>query len=105
MGQLYNYIRITGPQPEVGMGATVIHWTDRSPATITRVSKSGKIIWIRMDNFKRTDKNGMSEMQTYRYTRGDGPEIRVTLCKDGQWRRKGEKVGIGRREKYHDFSF
>lgn len=105
MSQLANHVRIKSPAPQVGMGATIFHYTDRSPATVTRVSKTGKIAWIRRDKYKRVDNNGMSEAQTYEYSPGEGKEVRVTLCADGQWRSKGEKVAFGHREKYHDFSF
>lgn len=107
MSQLYNHIKISCPEPTVGMGATIIHWTDRSPATVVRISKSGKTCWIKADKAERVDSNGMSEAQEYTYTpHPEGKEIRVFKRKCGQWFTKGgEKVGLGRREKYHDYSF
>lgn len=38
--------------PEVGMGATINHYSDRDAATIIAVSKSGRIITVREDHAK-----------------------------------------------------
>jgi hypothetical protein len=107
MNSVYNSVKLTGPQPMPGMPCTIIHYSDRSPATVIRVSSSGKTCWIRPCKAVRTDNNGMSEMQQYDYH--EVPEaklIRVFKRKCGQWfTTGGEKVGLGRREKYHDFSF
>jgi hypothetical protein len=100
------------PDPVVGMGATELHWTDRSPVTIIEVSKSGKSIKVQADNAKRVDDNGMSECQDYEYsTNPDGAIHTYTLRSNGRWVRKGEpmKQGgalrIGIREMYHDYGF
>jgi hypothetical protein len=94
--------------PEVGMGATINHWSDRSPATIIQVSPSRKQIVLREDHADRTDNNGMSECQEYTYTPDEGGRIyTATLRKDGRYRLTGSKesVTIGSRRKFHDFSF
>ena len=104
--------------PEVGMGATVLMWSDRSPATIVRVDrfKSGpskgevSAVWITGDTATRIDKNGMSDAQKYSYeTNWDGFKAKYTKRKDGRFRRVGEESGatlrIGSREKYYDYSF
>ncbi len=52
---------------EVGMGATIIHYSDRTPCTVIRVSETGKTCWIQEDTYTRADTNGMSESQTYTY--------------------------------------
>lgn len=104
------------PEPEVGMGATILGWTDRNPATIVavRTNKDGKAIEVQVqeDNYKRVDANGMSEMQDYEYTPNpEAPIRRYSLRNNGAWVRVGEtakggqRLAIGRREKYHDFSF
>lgn len=44
-GSLINLLSDAGKQtikPEVGMGITILSWTDRDAATIIEVSKSGK---------------------------------------------------------------
>lgn len=98
------------PTPDCGMGATLLHWTDRSPATIIEVK--GKTIRVQEDDAERVDNNGMSESQTYVFSRNPAGQVTVfTLRKNGAWVRKGEpmkggsKVRIGDRDKYHDFSF
>lgn len=108
MSQIWNHVKIQCAAPQIGMGATVFHYTDRSPATVVKMSESGKTVWIQVDQATRTDENGMSELQAYEYTPNPKGELmKVTLRRDGQWRveKKGLKVAFGRREKYHDFSF
>lgn len=107
-GSLNNLLAGTNPElkPEVGMGATLVSWTDRHPYTIVRVSPSGKTVWVKEDNYKRTDENGMSECQNYEFTSNDAsPEIMVRKKKNGQWASKGTKFTLGSRSKYHDYSF
>ena len=94
------------PAPEVAMGVTIVRWTDRDAGTITRVSPSKKTIWFREDNAKRTDKLGMTDSgQTYEFTANpEAPEHKAVL-RGGKWKSKGLSIIVGRREKYHDFSF
>jgi hypothetical protein len=95
------------PVPEVGMGATLVMWTDRKPATVIRISASGKTFWIQEDDAKRVDKNGMSDAQVYEYT--PDPEGIVHRCcrhRDGRYHTSGgTTVCIGVRSRYYDFSF
>lgn len=110
------------PEPFEGMGATLLGWTDRYPATVVQVckNKAGEVIEIAVqeDDAKRIDENGMSECQEYEYSRNpDGTCYRFKKDKKGMWReiRMGEKgrmvftggrgLRIGDREKYYDFSF
>lgn len=93
------------PVPEVGMGITILGWTDRRPGTITRVSKSGKVFWFKEDNAVRTDQNGMSESQTYEFSENpDAGEERANLTKRG-WKCSRGHVRVGERDKYYDYSF
>jgi hypothetical protein len=113
-GSLINHISGT-PQdmiPEVGMGATVLLWTDREPATVVSVSKSGKSLIVKGDHAERVDDNGMSEQQEYKFSPNpDAIGVEFTLRKNGQWVRKGEpmkggqRIILGKRSKYYDFSF
>lgn len=106
MTQLANILRVKSEKPEPGMGCTFFHYTDRSCGTVVRISASGKTVWVKADRAVRIDKNGMSECQHYRYERMEGPAIRVSLRKDGQWRdTSGMKVAFGFRDAYHDYSF
>lgn len=98
------------PAPQVGMGATVLLWTDRHAATIVSVEKNGKRIGIVEDEATRIDKNGMSESQEYSYAPGKGGVQYFTLRKNGAYVRegdsiKGTRIAIGARRHYHDFSF
>jgi hypothetical protein len=121
---LVNHIQsrsvIGQPQPVAGMGVTFLHWTDRSPGTIFRVFTVGKTTYIetRDDDYRRTDSNGMSEEQSYKYTTlVNGYKRNFRIGRKGLWEevRRNEagrwvKAGgcglqIGRRNAYHDFSF
>jgi|SRR5262252_5331264 len=94
------------PTPTVGMGVTILHWTDRSAGTITRVSPSGKTFWWKPDTAIRTDSNGMSDMQEYRYEPNpDATESRATLTKSGAWKSDGYQLRLGDRRAYHDYTF
>lgn len=95
-------------EPEVGMAATVVHWTDRTAATVVEVSKTGHKLVVQEDTATRTDSNGMSDAQSYSYERNpDGRLYEATRRKDGSYRLKGgdSRVLLGHREKYRDFSF
>ena len=98
--------------PVVGMGATIIGYTDRNPATVVEISKNGKTLTVQMDDAKRTDANGMSESQSYEFTSNpDGAKRVYTLRKNGQWIAQGDsiknggRIQLGHRSKYYDFSF
>lgn len=101
---------------EVGMGCTILMFTDRKPATVVEVIKrdNGKVhaIVIQEDRARRLDKNGFSESQDYEYTPNtDAFKATYTLRSNNRFVRKyddmntGQKVFVGKREKYHDFSF
>jgi hypothetical protein len=95
------------PEPEVGMGATILMFSDRHPATIVKVLTPRKIL-VQEDNAKRTDKNGMSESQDYTYTPNPKAPVRTfTRRKDGGWQesKSSPTLLIGTRDKYHDFSY
>lgn len=99
--------------PEVGMGATVLGWTDRYAATIVAVKgKDAGTVIIQLDHATRTDTNGMSDSQTYEYAPNtDAPRVTYTRRKNGHWVRQGEslkggtRLSIGQRNHHHDFSF
>lgn len=107
-GSLINHVISQGSSvtPEVGMGCTILHWTDRSPGTIISIHGTTKIV-VQEDTAIRTDKNGMSESQEYEYSRNiNGILYTFRKRKDGSWKNKaGEQLALGYREKYYDFSF
>lgn len=100
------------PAPIVGMGATVMYHTDRAAVTVVFVNEAGTRIETTRDTCKRTDNNGMSECQAYEYTSNMGAgRSSWTLRKDGSWVRAGDpirggqRVCLGSRDEYHDYSF
>jgi len=105
-----------------GMGVTVLCWTDRHAATIINVTKlASTVIYVREDKATRTDKNGMSESQSYEYRpnpagwlytfrqRRDGSWEQVVVnTKTGRLNKVeggGHGLRIGERDEYHDFGF
>lgn len=122
-GSLVNHLlsRSVNGQPvaEVGMGATLLAWTDRYPATIIEVLNEGKMVRVQEDSAVRVDVNGMSESQTYEFTANPAGRV-VTFRQraNGMWQevffnaetKRWNKVDglglrIGSRAKYYDFSF
>lgn len=121
VNHLYSRAVIGQPDPQVGMGATLLGWTDRYPGTVIEVFKIGKAVAIKVqaDKYKRIDKNGMSESQEYEYTQDPNGSVYVFKQSSdemwsqvhknqetGRWnvsRRKG--LRLGEREMYYDFSF
>jgi hypothetical protein len=117
VNNLYSHMTKDAPTPEVGMGATILMWTDRQAATVTAVE--GNIITVQEDTVTRIDDNGMSDMQEYRCEPNvngcvynfrmnkDGKYVEVRKNKEtGRWN-KAEGCGliIGFRRHYRDFSF
>lgn len=102
-------------EPEVGDGVTFVYWSDRKAGTVVEVErfKTGqragqvKAVLVTDDKAIRTDSNGMSDAQSYRFeTVWDGPRVRATIRKDGKWRTEGgTRVLIGERDAYYDYSF
>lgn len=125
-GSLINHLHsravIGQPAPEIGMGATLLGWTDRHAATITCVvTQDGKLvrIGVKQDIATRIDRNGMSESQEYSYTENpDAYTQYFRLNKRGMWegtrlnpdtkrwvKSEGCGLRIGERDEYYDFSF
>jgi len=123
-GSLINNIMsrsvIGEPLPEIGMGATMLSWTDRNPATIVAVFTKGKTqyIGVKEDNYQRTDNNGYSESQTYEFKFDHQAGIRYFRKNskgtwEGAWVNQDTgrfvkgcgSISIGQRNKYWDPSF
>jgi glyoxylate utilization-related uncharacterized protein len=123
-GSLVNHLYARGtkgqPEPVVGMGATFLHYTDRSAGTISKVETIKGVLYIEVqgDLSIRTDKNGFSESQVYTYIPQPDAHASRWRFKNDRWeqiylntetnRWKVSKNGglrIGSRETYHDFSF
>jgi hypothetical protein len=105
-GSLMNhlYSGAAMPAPGVGMGATILCWTDRHAGTIVKITPTQ--IHVQRDSAKRTDKNGMSEAQTYEYTADPSGLIEIFRnTKKGYRNTAGNGLLIGTRRAYHDYPF
>lgn len=95
-------------QPEVGMGATFVQWSDREAGTIIEVSKTGhRLVW-QEDRATRIDTNGMSDAQQYSYESDPGgSRLTFTRRRDGSYRLLGSqsRLLLGVRDKHYDYSF
>lgn len=95
-------------QPEVGMGATLVSWSDRHAGTIASVSRTGhQILWQR-DRAIRMDERGMTDAQEYRYERDANAAFETfTRRRDGTYRVKGgtSRLLLGVRDEHYDYSF
>ena len=104
-GNLINRLmeRGHGPTPEIGMGATECCYSDRHAYTIIKITPC--TISVQRDIATRTDKNGMSESQSYSYE--PDPKGRVIVLRKTKrgWRYKGTGFRIGERDEYYDYSF
>lgn len=106
------------PEPQVGMGATILAWTDRYAGTITEVRPNG-VITVQDDQAIRVDQNGMSECQESRYEPNPhGPLRHFRRRRNGVWSEvefnpetnrwkfsDGLGLRIGERQHYYDYSF
>lgn len=117
-GSLVNYMmgNSTKPTPEVGMGCTLLFWSDRYAGTIIKIENN--IIHVQQDNATRIDKNGISEDQEYEYTpnpkgamyyfrirKGKLVQVRLNM-ETNRWNIANEcNLSIGTRRQYYDFSF
>ncbi len=105
-GSLCNHLlsgTVGEPTPKVGMGATILMWTDRHAATIVKVTPTQ--IHVRRDKATRVDKNGLSECQEYIYEEDSAADVEIFRKTKRGWRRSGVALRIGDRREYHDFSF
>jgi hypothetical protein len=92
------------PKPEVGMGATILMWTDRKACTIVKVTRTQ--VHVQEDKAIRTDDYGMSDCQSYRYERDEAAPVMIfRLRKNGAYKGPGGQLRIGDRSAYHDYSF
>lgn len=105
-GSVVNHLMSAGGPalPAVGDGATVLGWSDRHAATVIKVTP--KTVTVREDTAIRTDANGMSEVQRYRYEPNPEGRVHVYRWTKRGWRsRTGGGVAFGVRREYYDFSF
>ena len=96
--------------PKVGDKCTMHLWSDSDPCQITKVSKSGKTIWIRRNKTEhdKTKEGGMGHQNWIIHeNKFEGEEMKITKRKNGQWRETGSNcyVALGQWHKYYDWSF
>ena len=116
-GSFFNHLMANSMSlPEVGKGATILHWTDRSAYFVNKVSADGKEVEIERAKAIRTDDLGMSDAQDYRYERIPGHEPLTLKFTYGKWRRvytnsEGTRettpvnIIFGTMREYYDYSF
>jgi len=107
-GSLMNHIMSqcgNATDPKIGMGCTMLSYTDRHAGTIVKMTP--KSITVQEDKAIRLDKNGMSESQQYEFAADpNGRRETFRLRKNGEYvSTGGRRLLIGKRDKYHDYSF
>ena len=96
--------------PKVGDKCTMHLWSDSHACQVTRVSKSGKTMWIKKNKVK-VDPNsdgGMGHQDWLIYENEfEGDEMKITLRRNGKWRETGSNcyVSLGQWHEYYDWSF
>lgn len=100
-------------------GATTLSWTDRNACTVIALFKRGKYdyITVQEDKATRTDNLGMSDSQSYEYSRDeygtkstfritDKGFVRVYIDHDSlRYKKTNGGLMIGRRDHHYDYSF
>lgn len=128
---LVNHVLTTqsgAPVAVSGMGCTICYWSDRHAATVIGVYRrpDGALVAVavQQDRAKRTDGHGMSDAQTYEYSRNHDAPVRwfkprksdgrlieaelVRKSKEGYPVLKtlcGAWLALGQRAEFYDFSF
>lgn len=126
-GSLTNHLHgratVGQPKPEVGMGATILLWSDRHAATITSVHTKGNDTYVTTqdDEVRVTSGSAHDGSAVYEFSRNEKGRIRhfKATSADGEWHqirwnedtkrwnriRGGNSLRIGSREEYRDPSF
>ena len=97
--------------PKVGDKCTMHLFSDSHACQVTRVSKSGKTIWIKRNKVTadKSKEGGMGHQNWILHENefDSDYEMKVTKRKNGQWRETGSNtfVVIGQWHEYYDWSF
>ena len=104
------------PDPEVGMGASILYHSDRHAATIVAVDRStrGNVtgVWVQRDETTVVSGSPHDGSAKYHYRPSpENPRVLFTLRKNGRYVAKGESardgtaLSIGVRSEYWNPSF
>lgn len=110
------------PEPTVGMGATILMWTDRRAATITAITetKRGRVLTVQYDKVKVISGSVQDGSAAYEYTPDSNGRIRHFRWENDSWIEVllgiragtfkkipggGRGLRIGQRDEYCDPSF
>jgi hypothetical protein len=80
--------------PEIGMGATELHWSDRTPWEVIAIDKDGKGCTIRQMDYKAKPEAreiGMGH-QSWEYSSNEGNATRKLRWRHNAWRYKTERT-------------
>ncbi len=98
--------------PTVGIGAIEVLYTDTIAYVVTRVSKSGKICWVKRVAVSDTPDNVTNPGEPLPCTIHNGildqpygDEIRVTFTKRNRWERNGSRFVFGKSYRMVDYRF
>lgn len=100
VNHLYSRAVIGQPEPEVGMGVTLLSWTDRNAGTIVAVEKDAKgtvMIHVTQDDSRvisgSSSGSSFDGSADYEYTpRPDGHRYTFRRNEDGTWQEVFQKA-------------
>lgn len=102
---------------KVGDGVTINYYTDKKAATIIAIDPNGKWIDVQWDKAIRTDNNGMSNCQSYRFERDENGHVTrfyktrkkeytfFTETGKYSYNSYGTYLSLKIRQEYYDYSF
>lgn len=107
-------------EPVPGMGATILAWTDRYPATVLEFDAKRKVVTLLEDKAHAIGQVAFTEDQRWSYEFDPKGAVYKFRYKDGRWRGmqrnfdgrwvlcpkgQGHGLSLGEREKYYDPCF
>ena len=91
-GSLFNYLMGNNATlPEVGKGATILHWAHLRAYEVVEVSENKRVCTIQRYDPERVDGLGMSDSQDYKYEKLTGKKMHL-VWRQGAWRAKGSAI-------------
>lgn len=107
------------PAPTVGMGVTILYWTDRRAGTIVEVVSENEIVFTEDDTVADKSKPCQMGHQNWIHTpQPNGPRMTAKKGRDGRWylarktktgrlsvNKKCLPLAVGYKEHHYDWSF